>query len=461
MLTRRERDNIQAHPDLNARSPWATLDGIYAVEIQAAAGPIRGHLTVPGSKSYTNRALILAAAADGTSRLTGVLRSDDSYWCVETLRRLGVNVQLTEHDDTVIITGVGARWPRQDGELYIGASGTNARFFPGLLAAAPSGRWRLTGSRRMQERPMQPLLAALRELGADIESLGTADCLPIDIRARGLDGGDVQMSGAISSQFISGVLMAAPFAKRSVRIRITDHIVQHAYVHITLDLMRHFGAKVEASEDLSELCVQPGGYVGRDTALEADASTSCYFLALAAVTRGDVRIDNLGVNTRQPDAKFVDILERMGCAVERGEHTLRVVGPERLRGDMVISMKEMSDQALTLAAIAPFADGPITITDVAHIRAHESDRIQAMCASLTELGIQVEEHPDGMTIHPGTPKPATLASYDDHRMAMSLSLIGAVVGGVRILDPGCVSKTCPTYFDHLAQLGIDVRMHQA
>ncbi|MBX5437548.1 MAG: 3-phosphoshikimate 1-carboxyvinyltransferase [Alicyclobacillaceae bacterium] len=446
-------------PDLQARSPWATLGGVAEVAVSPVAKPVDATLVVPGSKSFTNRALIIAAVAEGVSNITGLLRSDDSYWCIDALRRLGVRIDV--QGDTATVHGCGGRWPVTEAELYFGAAGTIARILPGTLAAARGGPWLLRGSQRLSERPLRPLMDALRDLGADIRYLAAEGRLPLELRGFGLRGGRVRISGRTSSQFISGLLIASPLASSEVVVEVEDHIVQHSYVHISIDLMRRFGAVVGHDEQLREIRVQPGGYRAQTLPLEADASTSCYFLALAAITGGRVRVSNLSYQTRQPDVHFVDLLERMGCTVVRGDGYVEVIGPHRrLRGGFTVSMREMSDQALTVAAIAPFADAPVRIAEVAHIRGHESDRIRAMCECLRRLGVQAEEHQDGVTVHPGEPQPALLPSFDDHRVAMSFALVGAAASGVRIADPGCVSKTCPTYFEILQTLGVPLQFHQ-
>ncbi|HET7627246.1 MAG TPA: 3-phosphoshikimate 1-carboxyvinyltransferase [Bacillales bacterium] len=443
--------------DLNARSPWAALNDVHQVEISPATQPITGEIAVPGSKSFTNRALILAAMAAGVTKLSGLLKSDDSYWCIDALKRIGVDVKMND-DDTVEIEGSGGDWPNQTGDLYIGASGTVGRFLPGALAASPAGKWKLEASERMSQRPVEPLIEGLSALGANVTYLGEKGFYPLEVEGTGLNGGEVRISGKVSSQFISGLLMAAPYARKPVTIRIVDHIVQHAYVNITLDLMKQFGIHVEADDDLTKMVVQPGKYVGRPLQLEADASTSCYFLAAAAITGGKIRITNLSAGTRQPDILLTDVLEEMGCRVTKGKDYVELEGPNTavLKGNKTFSMKEMSDQALTLAAVSVFADDPVTITDVEHIRHHESDRIHAICESFERLGIRCEEFRDGLTVYPGAPKAAELPSYDDHRVAMSLSLIGLRTEGIRIDDPGCVSKTCPNYFQLLEELGVNV-----
>jgi 3-phosphoshikimate 1-carboxyvinyltransferase len=441
--------------DLKARSPWSRLNDVHKVEISPSSETINGQLTIPGSKSFTNRALIIAALAQGKSTLSGILKSDDSYWCIDTLRKLGTEIKV--EDELVHIKGTNGSWPVQQGDLYIGAAGTIARFLPGALAAAEAGEWKLEASQRMSERPVRPLIEALKDLGADIEYLDQEGFFPLSINGMGLKGGPVNISGKVSSQFISGLLICSPYAKEAVQVNVVDHIVQHAYVNLTLDLMREFGAVVEADDGMGQFNVQPVRYQGRDVQLEADASTACYFLALAAITSGTMRINNLSMKTNQPDIGMVDVFEKMGCSVEKGADFIELKGTNRLKGGFTISMKEMSDQTLTLAAIAPFADGPITMKDVAHIRHHESDRIKVICESLLKLGIQTEEFEDGLTVYPGVPQPALLDSYDDHRVAMSLSLIGAIVPGISILDPGCISKTCPTFYEMVEKLGLQIK----
>lgn len=442
-------------PDLKARSPWSQLNDIQSVNISPKPHqPIDGDIRIPGSKSFTNRALIMAALAKGTSKLSGILRSDDSYWCIDSLNKLGIETEI--EGDVVTVHGCNANWPNLQVDLYIGAAGTTARFLPGALAVAKNGNWVMEASKRMSERPVEPLIHALTDLGANIEYLEKEGFFPIRIKGEGLKGSAVNISGRISSQFISGLLLASPYAEKEVRITIPDTIVQHEYVRITLGLMETFGVKVDCSEDLGHMVVPQGEYVGQDLPLEADASTASYFFALAALTNGRIRITNLTADTNQPDIHMLDVYEKMGCQVVKGEDYIELTGTDRLIGGFDISMKEMSDQTLTLAALAPFASGPITMRDVEHIRHHESDRIRAICTELRKLGIEVKEFQDGLTVYPGTPQAATLDSYDDHRVAMSIALIGSRIPGIRINDPGCVSKTCPSYFELYEQLGLAV-----
>ncbi|WP_261134302.1 3-phosphoshikimate 1-carboxyvinyltransferase [Bacillus sp. Marseille-Q3570] len=442
-------------PDLKARSPWSRLNNVQAVRISPIQNNKINHdIRVPGSKSFTNRALIMAALARGTSTLTGILKSDDSYWCIDALHKLGITIETV--DETVTVHGCNSKWPVKKGDLYIGAAGTIARFLPGALSTDKEGDWVIEASNRMSQRPLEPLIIALTDLGANIEYINKEGYLPIRIKAGGLRGGPVSISGKVSSQFISGLLLASPFAEREVTVAIPDTIVQKDYVRITLSLMEQFGVEAKFNDNLTQIVVPKSHYLGRDLELEADASTASYFLALAAITNGRIKINNLSVKTNQPDIKMVDVYEKMGCKVVRGEDYIELTGTPNLLGGFEISMKEMSDQTLTLASIAPFASAPITMKDVEHIRHHESDRISAICKELGKLGIKVEEYKDGLTVHPGNPQPESLDSHDDHRIAMSLTLIGTRIPGITINDPGCVSKTCPTYFELLSQLGVNI-----
>lgn len=438
--------------DLKARSPWTSLQTVKTISISPSKRKIDGSITIPGSKSLTNRALIISSLAKGTSKLSGILKSDDSYWCVETLKKLGINIRV--QGETAHIKGNEGKW--DSGNLYIGAAGTIARFLPGALAISDEGSWEITASESMSKRPVSPLIDTLVELGADITYLKNEGHYPLSIKGKKLLGGEVSLSGKISSQYISGLLIAAPYLKEPITIKIKDHIVQHSYVLLTLELMKKFGAKVQYNNALKEIIVFPSRYTSQVVDLEADASTACYFLALAAVTNGKIRINHITYETKQPDIKMVDILEHMGCKITKGSSFIELEGADKLKGGFEISMREMSDQALTLAAIAPFADGPITIKDVEHIRYHESNRLRVISDSLSTLGIKVEEFKDGIKVYPGKPKPALLRTYDDHRVAMALALIGSKIEGIKLHDPGCVSKTCPSYFKLLKGLGLNI-----
>lgn len=444
----------QHQPDLEARSPWSKNSDKHVVKVSPPAGAVDRAITLSGSKSLTNRALVMAALAEGRSEIKGILKSDDSYWCIESLRKLGITIEI--EDETAYVEGSGGHWPNPAGELYVGAAGTIARFLPAALAAG-TGTWTINGSKRLCERPLGPLLDALTNLGAQFEYKQTERCLPFTLKAKGLNGGKATLPGSTSSQFISGLLLAAPYAKEQLTVHIAGEVVQRDYVEMTLSMMDSFGVTPVGSEDGQSITIPTGKYQGRTLSLEPDISTCCYFWAVAALTAGRIRIEGINANnTSQPDIEFLDVLELMGCTVLRGESFVEVKGVQQLKGGFTVSMKKWSDQTLTVAAMAIFAEGPTTLKDAAHIRHHECDRIAAICKELTKLGIRVEEFEDGLTVYPGQPTPVLLDSHDDHRMAMALSLVGLKVQNVQITDPGCVSKTCPDYFDRLSALGVQI-----
>lgn len=462
------------------RSPWTPLNGVKSVRISPPSITPQVHMAVPGSKSFTNRALLLAAMAEGPSVVEGVLRSDDSYWCYRALESLGIKIEMEKSGDgeeaIAHVTGCGGVWPKASGEIFTGSSGTLSRFLPAALAVG-KGDWELKSTPQMARRPVGPLLDAMMALGAQVDYLGDEGYYPFRLQASGLRGGPVDIPGDVSSQYLSALMMGSPYAEREVLIRVTKGLVQPAYIDLTMQLMAQFGVEVEELDELDEVdpldhaegrsgdtvirtfAVKPQHYRGGTVRLEADASTAGYFFALAAVTGGRVRVVNLGHQTVQPDIRLVDVLEQMGCTVIRGEGWTEVQGPGQLRGGFTADLRDMSDQALTIGVVSVFADAPVTVTGVGHVRQHESDRIAAIHHCLEKCGIRVDEQEDGFTVYPGTPVPPAaegVPTFDDHRVAMAIALIGAVVPGLTLDDPGCVSKTCPEYFEFLAGTGVGV-----
>ncbi len=425
-----------------------------SLEIIPLGRPVDATVVVPGSKSITNRALLIAALADGRSVLTGALYSDDTRYMAAALNDLGIRVESDEANCRYVVDGQGGRIPATSGELYVGNAGTAMRF---LVAALTLGRgvYRIDGVPRMRKRPIGPLLDALNQLGANAVSEAGTDCPPVRIEANELTGGVARIPGDQSSQYFSALLIAAPFASNGVEIEVIGDLVSKPYMTMTAQVMRDFG--VEAVLDTKEwrtFRVAPGQrYLGRDYAIEPDASNASYFFAAAAVTGGRVRVNGLGRSSTQGDLEFVRVLEAMGAAVTIGDDYTEVTGPPegKLRG-VDLDLNAISDTAQTLAAIAPFADGPTTIRGVHHARLKETDRVAAVAAELRKLGQDVVERDDGLTITPQPIIPASIATYDDHRMAMSFAVAGLRAGGIRILDPGCVQKTFPDYFQRLEQL---------
>ncbi|GAB6186982.1 3-phosphoshikimate 1-carboxyvinyltransferase [Thermopirellula anaerolimosa] len=412
-------------------------------------GPIQGSIRPPGSKSITNRALICAALAEGESELTGVLDSEDTQVMAAALNRLGIAVARSETSDALRVSGCGGRIPAQSAELFLANSGTSIRFLTAACCLG-TGTFRLDGVPRMRERPIEDLLETLRQLGADARSELGNGCPPVIVQAHGLPGGTAEIAGTISSQFLSGVLMAAPCSHSGVVLHVRGDLVSKPYVDMTIAVMRSFGVSVR-SEDYRTFTIEGDRrYHAVRYAVEPDASAAGYFFAAAAVTGGSVTVHGLSRRSLQGDVAFCDCLERMGCRVVYGEDSITVQGGP-LRG-IDVDMNAISDTAQTLAVTALFAEGPTTIRGIGHIRHKETDRIRAMVAELRKLGTDAEEQEDGLTIRPGPLRPAEIATYRDHRMAMSFAIAGLRLPGVVILDPGCTAKTYPGFFQDLERL---------
>ena len=416
---------------------------------------------VPGSKSLTNRALLIASLANGTTHLTNTLFSDDSRYFAKALQTLGFDVQLNEANHSMTVTGLGGKIPAKKAELFIGNAGTAARFLSAFLTLG-DGEYIIDGEPRMRERPIGDLVEALEQLGCDIESMQKAEggmqiCPPVKITASGLRGGRTTIAGDISSQFLSALLMVAPYAQTPIEVELTTDLNSKPYVDMTISIMKDFGVEIER-DGYSRFTLHPSSFFPLSSyAIESDASAASYFFAAPAICGGTVKVENISRNSVQGDIAFLDVLQQMGCTVQETDNCLLVTGHSQLHG-IDIDMRDIPDTAQTLAAIAPFADSPTRIRGIASARVKETDRVHATCTELARLGVQVEEHADGMTIHPtfnlqlSTFKPATIQTYNDHRMAMAFSLIGLRVDGVTIENPSCVSKTFPNYFEVLEEL---------
>ncbi len=405
---------------------------------------------IPGSKSLTNRALLCAAGAPGRSLLHRPLASDDTLAFVGGLRALGYEVDLEGADGEVwSVTGTGRGPDVASAEVLCRDAGTAARFLP-ALAATGRGRTRFDGSEQLRRRPLGPLLDGLQALGAGVTREGARD-LPFVLVARGLRGGEVVVNAHQSSQYVSGLLLAAPLMEHPLRLRTTD-LASRPYVEMTLRLMRRFGVAAEGSPE-EGIAVPVGGYRPRELTIEPDASTASYFFAAAALLGRTVTVPALGASSAQGDLAFVDVLEAMGATVRREAESTTVAGPPGgLDGSVEIDMNAISDTMMTLAAIAPYADGPITIIGVGHTRRKESDRVAVMAANLRACGVRVEEGDDWLRIHPAQPRPATIACHRDHRIAMSFSVLGLRAPGITLDDPECVSKTFPGFHQEFARL---------
>ena len=430
--------------------------------------PLNATVRVPGSKSLTNRALLIAALAEGQTRLTNALFSDDSRYFARALQTLGFDLTLDEAAHAMTVTGLGGQIPADNAELFIGNAGTAARFLSAFLTLG-RGEYLLDGEPRMRERPIGDLVESLTQLGARVVPINyepqTTDyrsssivraqiCPPVKILASGLPGGKTTIAGDISSQFLSALLMVAPYAQNPVEITLSTELNSKPYVDLTIASMQDFGIEIER-DGYQHFTIRPNHYSPiPNYSIESDASAASYFFAAPAICGGTVRVENISRRSKQGDIAFLEVLAHMGCAITESGNSISVTRHSLLSG-LDVDMRDIPDTAQTLAAIAPFATSPTRIRGIASARVKETDRVAATCAELTRLGVRVEEHPDGMTIYPlvepveTTFQPATIQTYNDHRMAMAFALIGLRVPGVTIENPACVSKTFPNYFDVL------------
>ena len=417
-------------------------------------GAVNGVMRPPGSKSLTNRYLLCTALADGRSTLGGASLSDDALKMIDGLRRLGVRVELREDAELILVDGCRGQLPAIEATIDAGHAGTAMRFLT-ALACLGRGRYLLDGSQRMRERPIGPLVGALQQLGAPIGYEERPGYPPLTAAANGMMGGEVVFDQPPSSQFISALLMVAPYAANDVMIRIEGGLLSRPYVEMTIRVMRSLGVDVLASDDFDRFVIPATQrYQAEEVTIEPDASAASYFWAAAAITGGRVRVDGLRLNSVQGDVQFADVLHQMGCTIEEAPEGVAVKGPPpgKLRG-VDVDLNAMPDTAQTLAVAALFAEGPTRIRNIANLRIKETDRLAALESELMRLGARIELTDDSITIHPPDAiTPAAIETYDDHRMAMSFALAGLRADGVVIGNADCVSKSFPGYFEALAQI---------
>ncbi len=414
---------------------------------------LEGKVTLPGSKSLSNRILLLSALAEGETRVENLLDSDDTRVMVAALRQLGVDVEGEPASGAVIVRGRAGPLPGGDFRIHLGNAGTAMRPLAAVLAAG-QGNYYLEGVPRMHERPIGDLVTGLRQLGAEAVYPGREGYPPLEIRARGLRGGEAAISGATSSQFLTALLMAAPLAEGPVTLRIVDRLTSAPYVEMTMALMARFGVEATHEEFMRFEVAAGQSYRSPGRAhVEGDASSASYFLAGAAITGGRVRVEGCGGASLQGDARFADFLERMGAKVAWEPEAIEVTGQGMPLRGIDADLTELPDAAMTLAVAALFADGPTTLRGIANWRVKETDRMAAVSAELEKLGARTEVGESHLTVHPPERiRPASIATYDDHRMAMAFSLAACGTHPIEIQDPGCVAKTFPDYFEVLASL---------
>jgi 3-phosphoshikimate 1-carboxyvinyltransferase len=420
------------------------------IEIAAAKQPLSATVRVPGSKSITNRGLLLAAMADGISVIDSVLLSDDTRAMVTALRTLGIELEAAESTRTITVHGRNGIIPAASANLDIGGAGTAMRFLAGFLTLG-HGRFRIDGNARMRERPVGPLLHALRQLGVEARAENNDGCPPVilDMSSTTFAGGEVEIDASLSSQFVSALLMPAPLWSKGLKLRVSGEAAR-PFVDMTLALMNAWGAA--ASRDGSGIVVQGGQrYSATNFTVEPDATAASYFAAAAALVGGRITIRGLARNSVQGDLQFLQILQQMGAKVEWNSGGVEIIGSGRLNG-VDVAMNTMPDVVATLAAIAPFASTSTRIREVGFIRHHESDRIHVLATELARLGGSVREYDDGLEILPSPLHTAAVETYNDHRIAMAFAVAGLKFGGITIKNPACVAKTYPEFFEDLANL---------
>ena len=437
---------------MNTPAGTVSLPPKLALEPRAAA---RGDVVLPGSKSMANRALLMAALCETPTHLSNLLDSDDTRHMRTALTALGVRlVEQSRQPHDLIVAGCGGRWPRQPEKLYLGNAGTAMRPLVAVLSATTCAPICLTGEPRMLERPLQALIDALREGGAELQELGEPGFPPVEI-AGGLTGGTIDVDGSVSSQFISALLMALPLAPKDSLLNLTGEVVSWPYIELTVAMLAKFGIDLHRVNKTSFMI--PGGQSYQSPEqywIEGDASAASYWLAAGVLGGGPVAIDGAGSASLQGDVAFATVLQQMGGCIEIAEQSMSAAGGQ-LHG-IDVDLNEIPDAAMTLAVLALFAKGQTRIRNVANWRVKETDRLTAMATELRKVGAKVTEHDDGLTITPPAEvdgwQRAEIATYNDHRMAMCFALLAFSPVGVTIQDPACCSKTYPNFFSELERL---------
>lgn len=416
-------------------------------------------VTVPGSKSITNRALLLAAMTDGECLLKGALFSDDSRYFLKALKDLGFNVEENEESKQVKVIGCAGKIPNSTGTIYVGSAGTAARFLTAMLGLS-SGEYIINASEQMKKRPMKPLFVVLKDMGASIEFLELEDALPVRIKgcfaqSCGTNSKQIKLDISKSTQFLSALLMTGCMCEHGLDIEIISDKKTGSYIDITRRMVEEFGGDI--SFDGTNYRVARKAYKSMEYQIEPDVSAACYFYGIAAIYGAKALVTNVHFDSTQGDIRFLEVLKAMGCNVEDTSDGIVVIGPDRNNGEKLkaieyLDMNNFSDQALTLANVAIFADGPTTIGNIAHIRGQECDRLNAIAVNLKAMGIKVDEKEDAITIYPGHINAAQIETYEDHRVAMSFTMSGLGGDGIVINNPLCCKKTFENYFDIIETL---------
>ena len=403
--------------------------------------------SVPGSKSITNRALLIAALAEGTSVLHGVLFSDDSRHFMQALYDLGFPIHIDEEEETVTIEGFGGEIPNEEAEVYVGSAGTAARFLTAFLGLS-KGKYRITASEQMKKRPMKELLVALEEMGSEITYEEDEYCFPFTIGNFECKKNRIAIDVEKSSQFLSALLISSVLLPQNFLIKVTGSHGM-AYVSMTMRMMQQFGVAVERTLTGAYRKRHDVNYVAGEYHIEPDVSAACYFYALAPLLRVKVKVKNVHMDCLQGDIKFLKVLVRMGCKIENEEDGVLLIPPKDKFLGGSFDLSTFSDQALTLAAIAPFASSKVCMMNIGHIRYQECNRIEAIVKNLAKMGIAAVEQGNNVFILPGKPEACMVETFEDHRVAMAFSLVGTMVDGIVIENPSCTRKTFEKYFEVL------------
>jgi len=405
-------------------------------------------ILIPGSKSFTNRALIIASLAKGKSVLVNPLLSDDTIYMINALKKIGIDIKEDENKN-LTITGKGGKFIEPEKQLFMGNSGTAIRFCTALLTIAPF-KSTITGDKRMQKRPIKDLVKALRNLGAKVETIKKNGFPPLRIKGNILQGGSIKISGKASSQYVSAILMIAPYAQKDIVINIEDDLTSKPYIDMTIEIMNNFGVKVENNSYKNFKVTSGQRYKNREYKIEADTSSASYFYALSALHNIDIPIKNINLNSVQPDIKFLDILKKM-----KDKNN-----PKKIKALGKINLNNMPDSVMIIAVMCAFANGKSVLTNIANLRIKESDRINALVTQLKKTGVDCKESADGIEIN-GDPEKLhgdiLIETYSDHRMVMCMSILATKIPNLQILEPECTSKSYPNFFKDLESLGIEIK----
>ena len=411
---------------------------------------INATISVPGSKSYTQRALIVASLAKGESLITQALISEDTEYLIKGLSLLGAVIDCKGNDLTVQGTGGELTTPSET--LYLGNNGTGLRLLTSTVSLG-HGTFVLDGNDRMRQRPIQPLVDALNEMGVRASCTKGNGCPPLEVQATGLDGGQTTLAGGLSSQYLSSLLLAAPYARRDIEVKVLGLLPSRPYVQMTLDVMNSFGVGVPVAENRDFLVRAPQEYRSGEYAIEGDASSATYFMAAAAICGGTVRIPNINPGSIQGDLRFSDILETMGCSATTSGKGLEITGPLSNHSDLFFDLHDVPDMVPALAVVSAFRQGRTSLKNIGHLRIKESDRIAALTHELRKIGAKAEEKQDEMVVQGIAGLGGEIECYNDHRIAMSFAVAGLAIKGVVIKDPDCVRKSFPDFWEKLESLG--------